>query len=77
MKSTLITWRESIARLAALQQLRGSIAAIRDYPAASRESMLASLDETISEEQREAAALQAKLDAELHRQSPGDQGLSF
>ncbi|MBA2962530.1 MULTISPECIES: hypothetical protein [Ramlibacter] len=67
MKSMLMTWRESMARLAALRQLRQSIEALEDYPSDSRESMLASLGQVIREEEEAASGLERKLDQALLR----------
>jgi hypothetical protein len=73
VKSTLVTWRESIARLEALRQLRASIAALHDYPAASRDEMLSSLSKAIAEEEVAAADLQLKLNLEISLSGDGEE----
>jgi hypothetical protein len=65
MKSTLLSWRESLARLEALRQLHASIAELYDYPVQSREEMLSSLQKVILEEEAAAGELELKLNFEM------------
>jgi hypothetical protein len=57
MKSAYVSWQDSLARLAALKQLRGSIEALRDYPLDSREAMLNQISQVINEEEAAATVL--------------------
>jgi hypothetical protein len=58
MKSAYVSWQDSLARLAALKQLRGSIEALRDYPLDSREAMLNQISQVINEEEAAATVLE-------------------
>ena len=71
MKSTLVTWRDSIARLGALRQLHSSISALHDYPVLSKEKMLDALLRVIQEEEKVAADLEWKLSLELQSKRDG------
>jgi hypothetical protein len=79
MKSAYVSWQDSLARLAALKQLRGSIEALRDYPPDSREAMLNQISHVISEEEAAATVLEDEYrrKAEIESANGGGQSCNW